>query len=124
MQEMTRSAQPDPQCDDLDGAKPDRPLLVVNTEGLIECITTAARQLLEYRPGQYIKLPFLSHVHQKNMYRVMRDLEEMLIYERFRTAWLLRLQTGRGRWRWYQAIAERRSQRSGSGAVAIRLKAL
>lgn len=124
MQAMTLPHQPDPTCQREDVAPPYVPMLLLNQEGLIECLTTAAHRLLEYRPGQRVKLPFLSHVHQQNLYRAMRDLEEIILHGRRKASWMLRLYTGRNRWRWYEAVAERRLQRSGEIAVAVRLKAL
>lgn len=124
MQTMSLPQQPDPTCQLEDVAPPYAPVLLLNQEGLIECVTTAARHLLEYRPGQQIKLPFLSHVHRRNLYRAMRDLEEMILHGRRKASWLLRLHTGRGRWRWYEAAAERRPLSSGDVGIAVRLKAL
>lgn len=124
MRTMSLSQQPDPTCQREDVAPPYLPVLLLNREGLIECLTTAARQLLEYRPGQRMKLPFLSHVHQRNLYRAMRDLEEMILHGRQKASWLLRLYTGQAHWRWYEAVAERRLRRSGELAIAVQLKPL
>ncbi len=115
---------PDPKCQHEDVAPPYVPVLLLNREGVIECLTTAARQLLEYHAGQPMELSFLSHVHQHNLYRAMRDLEEMTLHGRQKASWLLRLYTGRKRWRWYEAVAERRLRRSGEVAVVVRLKTL
>lgn len=124
MQTMPLPQQPDATCQHEDVAPPYVPMLLLNEEGLIEHLTTAARHLLEYRPGQRMELPFLSHVHQQHLYRAMRDLEEMILHGRRKASWMLRLHTGRNRWRWYEAVAERCLQDSGAVAVAVRLKAL
>lgn len=124
MKEMTISNQPDSKCEYQEGMAQYIPVLVLNREGFIECLTTAARQLMEYRPGQRIQLPFLSHVHRRNMYRIMRDLEEMILHGRRKASWLLRLKTGQERWRWYKAMAERRPQGSSENAITVLLKPL
>ena len=35
----------------------------------------------------------------------MRDVADMVCYGKKNASWLLRLRTGRGRWRWYKAEA-------------------
>ena len=124
MKKMTIPPQPDPQCEYFADAAPYVPAVAINQKGLIECLTVAARKLLEYKPDQHIERPFLSHIHRRNMYRIVRDLEEMMLYGRERASWLLRLRTGRARWRWYKAEAERRSQPSEASAINVRLKML
>lgn len=123
METMVLPQEPDFACQQEDVA-PHVPVLVLNRKSLIECLTTAARQVLEYRPGQPMKRPFLSHVHRRNLYRIMQDLEEMVVHGRQKASWLVRLYTGRERWRWYEAVAERRIQPSGEVTILVRLKTL
>lgn len=88
-----------------DLASPYAPVLVLGPEGFIKHATDAARRLLQYSPDQDFDDYFFTHVHGKNLHRVMRDLAAMVKHGSERASWLLRLRTGRGRWRWYRAEA-------------------
>lgn len=68
-------------------------------------LSPVARALLEYVPDQRVETNFFSHVHSRNQYRVMRDVASLLVFEKDRCEWLLRLRSGRGRWLWFQASA-------------------
>lgn len=82
---------------------PYRPVLILNDEGTLVEVTSTARRLLEYRADEPMKPCFFTHVHGKNLYRVMRDVADMVCHGKKSASWLLRMRTGRGRWRWYQA---------------------
>lgn len=82
-----------------------RPVLTIDEEGTLIDATPTARRLLEYTSDDQLKTCFFTHVHGKNLYRVMRDVADMVCHGKKSASWLLRLRTGRGRWRWYQAEA-------------------
>jgi len=80
------------------------PLLVLDASATIRQITPSACRLLQHAQDALTNKHFLSMVHGRNMQRVMRDLAH-LVHRRMQTAaWLLRLRTGTGRWRWYRAL--------------------
>ena len=78
-------------------------VLVLDAGGAIHDLTPAARRLLGYHPEQPFKPSFFSHVHTKDLYRVMRDVAEMTFHGRQEADWELRLRKGTGRWHWYSA---------------------
>jgi len=65
---------------------------------------------------------FFSHVHRRNIQRVMRDLADMVSRGKQRTRWLLRLRTGNDRWRWYRA--EVRNRLREDEQILVRLRSL
>lgn len=84
------------------------PVLTIDAEGTIQHISKAARGLLEHAPDADLEPCFFAHVHGKNLYRVMQDIAHMVCCGQQQSMWLLRLRTGRGRWRWYRATARNR----------------
>ena len=44
-------------------------------------------------------------MHEKDLYRVMRDVAEMVCHGKKQAWWQLRMRTGRGRWRWFKMLA-------------------
>lgn len=68
--------------------------------------------MLEYAPDASMNAYFFSHVHGKNLYRVMQDIAHMVCCGLQQTSWLLRLRTGRKRWRWYRATVRNRLHRA------------
>lgn len=100
------------------------PALSLNREGTIEHLTEPARRALEYCADT---LPtghcFFSHVHGRNLRRVMRDLALMVGHRKQRARWLLRLRTGSGRWRWFRAEAHNHLDQS-EGLVQLYLRPL
>ena len=78
-------------------------VLMLDAGGAIQDLTPAARRLLGYQPEQPLKPSFFSHVHAKDLYRVMRDVAEMTFHGRRQADWELRLRTGAGRWHWFSA---------------------
>lgn len=102
---------------------PHAPALVLDAEGTIQFMTRGARHLLEYQTDQQIENSFFSHVHGKNLYQVMRDVADMVCHGKRRAAWLVRLRTGKGRWRWYKAQAHNQLDQT-TGAIAISLNEL
>jgi PAS domain-containing protein len=94
------------------------PMLLLSEDGTIQDLTEGARRLLKYPPDASIEPLFFSHVHGQNLRRVMQDLAQMASRRKQRTRWLLRLQTGNGRWRWYRARAMRVS---GSSDHSVRV---
>lgn len=90
------------------------PLLVLDASATIRQVTPSACRLLHHSEHALENKYFLSMVHGRNMQRVMRDLAH-LVHRRMQTAsWLLRLQTGSGRWRWYRALVRVSSQAAAS----------
>lgn len=79
------------------------PVVTLSSDGMLQHVTTSARNLLEYRSNQRVEPCFFTHVHGKNLYQVMRDVADMVCYGKSQASWLLRLRTGQGRWRWYKA---------------------
>ena len=88
------------------------PVLSIDKEGTIQHVSKAARRLLEYAPDATLDTYFFSHVHGKNLYRVMQDIAHMVCCGQRHASWLLRLRTGHGRWRWYRATAQNRLHQS------------
>lgn len=88
-----------------DLVNPYAPMLVLSPDGHVKHMTSAARRLLQYGPDQEFDAYFFTHVHGKNLHRVMRDLAAMVKRGSEQASWLLRLRTGRDRWRWYRAEA-------------------
>lgn len=84
------------------------PLLAVDAEGTIQHISPAARRLLEYPSGASPDPCFFTHVHGRNLYRVMQDIANMVCHRQQQVEWLLRLKTGRGRHRWFKAAVHNR----------------
>lgn len=96
------------------------PVLAIDAEGTIQHVSKAARRLLEYPLETAIDSYFFSHVHGKNLYRVMQDVAHMVCCGQQQASWLLRLRTGRGRWRWYRAAVQNRLH-GAEGLILIRL---
>jgi PAS domain-containing protein len=84
------------------------PFLAIDAEGTIQYTSKAARRMLEYAPDDSLSPYFFSHIHGKNLYRVMQDVAHMVCCGLQQTSWLLRLRTGRKRWRWYRATVRNR----------------
>ena len=85
--------------------EPVLPTLLLDAEATILYLNRAACRALAIAPGQRIETSFFSHVNRKNLYRVMRDVEEMILYNRPKVSWLIRLRNGLGQWRWFRANA-------------------
>lgn len=102
---------------------PHIPILTLDREGNIQTLTRAARQALEYASDTSLDESFFSHVHKRNMSRVMRDLADMVARGKQRTQWLLRLRTGNKRWRWYRASVQNRLGRR-EDHISVRLRPL
>jgi PAS domain-containing protein len=99
------------------------PILTLDREGNIQTLTRAARQALEYAADAPLDNCFFTHVHKRNMRRVMRDLADMVSRGKQRAQWLLRLRTGNGRWRWYRASVRNNLGRQ-EDHIRIRLRPL
>lgn len=102
---------------------PHVPRLVLDKEATIRELNGAARAILEYPPDVFIEPYFFSHVHRRNMRRVMQDLAQMIRHGKTHVRWLLRLQTGTERWRWYRAEVENRLHRP-DGGIQVQLHPL
>lgn len=76
--------------------------LILDAEGTIRYVTPAARRLLGYSLNEPLMPCFFSHVHGHNMYRVMRDVADMVCYGKPKAGWLLRMRTNDGRWQWFR----------------------
>lgn len=96
------------------------PTLTIDAEGTIQHISKAGRRLLEYASDAELDPCFFAHIHGKNLYRVMQDVAHMVCYGQQQASWLLRIRTGRGRWRWYRATAYNRLH-SADEHILIRL---
>jgi len=83
-------------------------------------MTGPARRLLEYGSDQSIDRCFFTHVHGRNLRRVMQDLAQVLRRHKRKVSWLLRLQTGTGRWRWFRAIAHPHPEEDNTAVVRLR----
>lgn len=79
------------------------PVVRLNAEGSIQELSVSAKRLLEYAPGEAVEPCFFTHVHSKNLYQVMRDVADMVMFGKKRASWLVRMRTGRRRWQWYKA---------------------
>ena len=75
-------------------------------DGTIADVGTGTRPLLEYDDNEAIDPCFFTHVHQRNLYQVMRDIAEMVTLGKPRASWLVRLRTGRARWTWVRATVQ------------------
>ena len=102
---------------------PHTPILKVDRKGTIQDLNKPARRALEYSSDASIDRCFFSHVHGHNLRRVMRDLAHMVSHRKQRARWLLRLQTGNGRWRWYRTIARNCLDRP-EGVIQMHLRPL
>jgi PAS domain-containing protein len=94
-------------------------LLVLDEEGNIRQLTPALRRALEYDADDPIQPSFFSHVHPKNLYRVMRDTAEMVACGKHGASWLLRLKTGRNRWRWFSATVRNKLSEPAASIVIV-----
>lgn len=99
------------------------PIIGLDRGGTIQSLTAAARRMLGYAGEDPIDPCFFSHVHASNHHRVMQDLADMVARGKQRARWLLRLQTGNGRWRWYRAFV-RNQLGDGADRVRVRLRPL
>ena len=87
---------------------PSRPSLVLNAEGTILEISGEGRRALEYGTQQQFISCFFSHVHGKSLYRVMRDITQMVFDGRSYAHWLLSLRKGTGKWGCFSAAVHNR----------------
>lgn len=76
--------------------------MTLDKDGNIVDAAPAALHLLEHSSMTGIDVCFFTHVHGKNLRQVMSDIADMVHRGKTRASWLLRLRTGRGRWRWYK----------------------
>ncbi len=84
----------------------EQPTMRLDEDGsILEISTTALRMLEHTQKSDALKSCFFSLVHGKNLYQVMRDVADMVCYGKSRASWLLRLETGMSRWRWYRVSA-------------------
>lgn len=95
------------------------PLLVLDREGVIVRMNEQARTVMEDEEGPSRNPNFLSRVHGQNLRRVFRDLARMVQNEMQRARWLLRLEAGSGRWRWYRAEVLNRLETDGTIRVHL-----
>lgn len=96
---------------------------MLDKSGTIQDLNEPGRRALEYSADASVNSCFFSHVHGRNLRRVMRDLALMVSHRKQRARWLLRLRTGNGRWRWYR-LAARNHLDENDGAIRIRLRPL
>lgn len=72
-----------------------------------------AREVLDGSPEELDDSSFFSHVHGRNLRRVMRNPTRMKSNVLKRARWLLRFQTADNRWRWFLVKAHNRFQQDG-----------
>lgn len=101
----------------------DVPALHLDDSGAITAISPAARLLLDYPSELTQGASFLSYVHYKNLYRIIRDLEGVMYYGKTGVVRPVRLRTGSGRWCWCELRLENRLTEHPPVIVA-RLRAL
>jgi PAS domain-containing protein len=95
------------------------PHVVLDADGRIQHLNTAARRALDYLPDESYDPNFFAHVHGRNLRRVMRDLARMVRHDLRRARWLVRLQTGADRWRWFRVRVSNRLAEAGE--IRLRL---
>ncbi len=78
----------------------------LSADGTISDVGNGTRRLLEYGDNEAMDPCFFTHVHQRNLYQVMRDVAEMVTQGKPRASWLVRLRTGRARWTWVRATVQ------------------
>lgn len=112
----------DPNSEHVSGrnGSPRVPRLDLDREGTIQEYTDSVQRVLEYSPDTPLSPCFFSHVHGRNLARVMGDLAHMVNQWKQRARWLLRLRTGIGRWQWYRASVHNHLMQSGTIQVHIR----
>jgi PAS domain-containing protein len=98
------------------------PRIVLSAEGRITSLNEAARRVLDRSSTASYDANFFAHVHGRNLRRVMRDLTRMVRHDLQRARWLLRLQTGTDRWRWFRVTAFNRL--SSEGDIRLNLHPL
>lgn len=96
------------------------PRLALNHAGTIKEANEAACEVLDCSPADGEESSFFSHVHGRNLRRVMRDLARMKNNALKKARWLLRVQTADNRWRWFRVRAQSRSQRGGRVRLLLR----
>jgi PAS domain S-box-containing protein len=101
---------------------PALPLLGLDADGTLRHVSPAARALLGYGSDEAVPSYFFTHVHPRHLHQVMHDLAHMAAHRQARAAWLLRLRTGRGRWRWYQATVRNRLAHDADRCIVVALK--
>lgn len=115
----TSLSEPTTACD----IPPHIPCLLLDEDGTMTAVNGASRRALEYCPEEFIEPCFFSHVHRRNLRRVMQDLAHMIRHGKQHTQWLLRLRTGTGRWRWYRTTVKNRLHHPEEG-IRVRLRPL
>lgn len=98
------------------------PQLLLDREADIQHMSAAARRMLNYSTDETPEPNFFSFVHRQNLHRVMRDLAHMVSHGMQRAQWLLRLRTGKDRWRWYRATV--RNKLRSDDAIQVQLRPL
>lgn len=98
------------------------PQMDLDRKGSIQRVNTAAQSVLEYTSKDEIEPNFFSHVDGHNLRRVMRDLAQMVSEGMNRARWLLRLQTGNNRWRWFRVLT--RNKLRTRGVIRLYLRPL
>ena len=101
-----------------------QPHLVVDSLGSIVEVSSLANRLLEFSDQHNEARCFFSLVHGKNLYQVMRDVADMFCHGRRNAKWMLRLRTGRNRWRWFNSTVERMRDSDGELYLIIQIKAM
>lgn len=82
------------------------PVCHIDDKGNILNISHAARRVLEYGSNDDVGPNFFSLVNRRNLAQVLRDIEDISRRCKSKASWLLRLWTGKGRWRWYKATVQ------------------
>jgi len=104
-------------------APPHVPWLRLDQKGTIQELSQAACRALGWVSESPLGTSFFSLVHRRNLDRVMRDVAQMVDYRKPQARWLVRLQAGNGRWRWYRAHVQN-ALHGPDEAIRVRLNAL
>lgn len=95
------------------------PHATLDADGRITSLNESARRVLDCDSVASYDSNFFAHVHGRNLRRVMRDLARMVRHDLRRARWLLRLQTGADRWRWFRVNV--RNRLASEGEIQLRL---
>lgn len=99
---------------------PNVPRLALTRDGTIHDLNAAACRVLECEAEDEVEPNFFSHIHGRNLRRVMWDLAQMVNQGMQQSRWLLRLRTSPGRWRWYRVAAHNHLRSTGTIQVHLR----
>jgi hypothetical protein len=95
--------------------------IVLDEEGMIQKVSDEASALLDVDPQSLIGERFFNHVHSQERAEVLRDLAEIVVLDKQRATWLLRLKTSPGPWQWFKVEAENQLGGDDPSGIVLRL---